>query len=432
MAKYTMLSNGSSGSDVKKIQTALINAGYNVGSTGADGIYGANTAAAVKKYQKDNGLDVDGIAGDQTLGKLYGASSSPKQPTQKVQPQKESKAEQKQEPKFEYKPYQESDTVKQAQALLQQQMSQKPGQYQSQWQTQLDDTLNQILNRKEFNYDFNADALYQQYKDQYTTQGKQAMMDIMGQAAALTGGYGNSYAQTVGQQTYQGYLQNLNDVIPELYQLALEQYNREGDNLKDQYALYADREALDYGRYRDQVADWESERGYLADRYDAERDYDYGKWADDRDFNYGQYSDDRAYQYQAERDAVADAQWKAEFDEAKRQYDQEYALAASKASGGGSGSSSGRSSGSSKADSSHVNGEGSRKFKDSLMSRSEYYATVGGTQRENEFSVESSANASTDAYEDYVEIQLDNWRSQGKLTKDEYEVLYTDLVLHAF
>ena len=75
MATYTMLSNGSRGDEVKKLQTSLINAGYNVGSSGADGIYGSNTAAAVKKYQQDNGLDVDGIAGDQTLGKLYGSST---------------------------------------------------------------------------------------------------------------------------------------------------------------------------------------------------------------------------------------------------------------------------------------------------------------------------------------------------------------------
>ena len=71
MATYTTLQNGSSGSEVKKLQQALINAGYSVGSTGADGIYGSNTAAAVKAYQKANGLSADGIAGNQTLSNLY-------------------------------------------------------------------------------------------------------------------------------------------------------------------------------------------------------------------------------------------------------------------------------------------------------------------------------------------------------------------------
>lgn len=324
MATYTMLSNGSSGSEVKKLQTALINAGYNVGSSGADGIYGSNTAAAVKAYQQANGLDVDGIAGDQTLGKLYGSvsqpttSATPTAPTTPAQTTPAAAATQVEQPK-----YQESDTVKQAQALLQQQMAQKPGEYQSQWQSQLDAVMDKILNREKFSYDMNADALYQQYKGQATTQGKQASMDVMGQAAALTGGYGNSYAQTVGQQTYQGYLQNLNDKIPELYQLAMDQYNQEGDALLQQYGMYADREEQDYGRYRDQVGDYNTELDYLTGRYDAERDYDYGK-----------YADDRAYQYQLDRDKKADEKWQAEFDEAKRQYDQEYALANGATSGG--------------------------------------------------------------------------------------------------
>ena len=71
MASYTTLRNGSTGSDVKKLQQALIDAGYDVGSSGADGIYGAKTKAAVTAYQKANGLSVDGIAGNQTLGSLY-------------------------------------------------------------------------------------------------------------------------------------------------------------------------------------------------------------------------------------------------------------------------------------------------------------------------------------------------------------------------
>ena len=157
-------------------------------------------------------------------------------------------------PSSDYGAYKPSDTVAQAEALLQQQLSQKPGEYTSAWQAQLNDTLNKILNREKFSYDLNGDALYQQYKDQFTTQGQMAMMDTMGQAAALTGGYGNSYAQSVGQQTYQGYLQQLNDKVPELYQLALDQYNREGDAMYDQASIMASMEEQDYGRYRDSLS----------------------------------------------------------------------------------------------------------------------------------------------------------------------------------
>ena len=72
MATYRNLSIGSSGEEVRKLQNALINAGYNVGSTGADGKYGANTQSAVKKYQKDMGISADGIAGKLTQSALFG------------------------------------------------------------------------------------------------------------------------------------------------------------------------------------------------------------------------------------------------------------------------------------------------------------------------------------------------------------------------
>lgn len=245
--------------------------------------------------------------------------------------------------KYEYKDYVESDAVRKAQEALNAQLQNKPGAYQSQWQSNLDDLLNRIQNREKFTYDLNGDALYQQYKDQYITQGKLAMQDTMGQAAALTGGYGNSYAATVGNQAYQSSLQNLNNVIPELYSLAYERYNQEGQDLYNQYALIGEREAQDYNRYRDTVSDWESERDYLANRYDSERNYDYGKYADDRNFDYGVWTDNRNYEYQQERDRIADAQWQKEFDEAKRQYEATMAYNRSRSSGS-SGSGGGRSS----------------------------------------------------------------------------------------
>lgn len=127
--------------------------------------------------------------------------------------------------------YQESDAVKNAQQQLQQQIANKPGDYQSQWQGQLDSLFQQIQNKKPFQYDINTDALYQQAAQQYIQQGQKAMMDTMGQAAALTGGYGNSYAQSVGQQTYQGYLQGLYEQMPQYAQLALDRYNQEGQDM---------------------------------------------------------------------------------------------------------------------------------------------------------------------------------------------------------
>lgn len=195
---------------------------------------------------------------------------------------------------YSYKKYEESDAVRKAQQALTEQEGRKPGQYQSQWQSQIDDTMGRILNRKPFQYDVNQDALYQQYKDQYVRNGKLAMQDTMGQAAALTGGYGNSYAQSVGQQTYQGYLTGLTDKIPELYQLALSKYQMDGDALKEQYALLGDREQQDYGRYQDALAAWQNDRNFLSDQYNQERTWDYGKYTDDRNYDYSVWQDNAA------------------------------------------------------------------------------------------------------------------------------------------
>ena len=299
------------------IQNALNKQGYNLA---VDGIIGPKTTAAIKDYQQKNSLTVDGIVGEQTWGALNKAQTSaaqePAQTTTPAAPQQEA-------PKFEYKP---SDTVSQAEALLRQQLAQKPGEYQSTWSSQLNDIIKQIQNGKEFSYDLNGDAMYQQYRDQYTTQGKLASMDAIGQAAAMTGGYGNSFAQTAGQQAYQSYLQKLNEVVPELYGMARDQHNQEQQALYDQAGLLASMEDQEYGRYRDQMSDYYTELNRLTEdaRYMSETEYQ--KAMDDFNIKYGAY-----------RDTVGDQQWQAQFDEAKRQYDEQMAVSKSKSSGGDQG-----------------------------------------------------------------------------------------------
>lgn len=141
------------------------------------------------------------------------------------------------------------------------------GKFQYGNQDQLDAIMNSILNREEFTFDLDGDALYNQYKDKAVQQGKMAMMDTMGQAAAMTGGYGNSFAQSVGQQAYQGQLQNLNDIIPELYQMALDRYNAEGQQLYDQYGMLVDDYNRQYGEYNDEYNKRLAERDYATNEY---------------------------------------------------------------------------------------------------------------------------------------------------------------------
>ena len=71
---YKTLKTGSRGSDVKKMQTALKEKGYYTQKV--DGIFGKGTLSAVKAFQKENGLKVDGIAGPQTLSKLYSKNTA--------------------------------------------------------------------------------------------------------------------------------------------------------------------------------------------------------------------------------------------------------------------------------------------------------------------------------------------------------------------
>lgn len=58
---------------IKDIQTALAAQGYRPGPL--DGVWGRQSAAAVRAFQAANGLEVDGIAGPITLAKLFGSAA---------------------------------------------------------------------------------------------------------------------------------------------------------------------------------------------------------------------------------------------------------------------------------------------------------------------------------------------------------------------
>jgi len=148
------------------------------------------------------------------------------------------------------------------------QAASKPS-YNPSYDAQIKDIYNQIMGRESFSYDLSDDTLYQMYKQNYADMGKLSMRDSMGQAAALTGGYGSSYGQAVGQQAYDSYLQQLNDVVPELYAQAYGRYQDEGDRLMQQYGLAGDLAADEYAKYQDAY-----------NRYYTEQDYNYARLMD--------------------------------------------------------------------------------------------------------------------------------------------------------
>lgn len=214
-------------------------------------------------------------------------------------------------------PYTQSPTVNKSQAAYDaaRDAVNNYGNYQSSYADQLNAIYDKIMNREDFKYDLNNDMLYRQYKDQYTNLAKMGMMDTMGQAAALTGGYGNSYASTAGNQAYQSYLTQLNDKIPELYQLALDQYNQKGQDLYNQYNLAQTADESAYGRWADQY-----------NRLAAAADTAYNVYNSDRNFDYGQYSDNRNYWNTKAGQENSDYWNRKNFDESVRQADRDYAL----------------------------------------------------------------------------------------------------------
>ena len=222
--------------------------------------------------------------------------------------------------------YQRSDRVNEYYNKTRNLEKNKPEEFESKYEDQISSILDNIMNRPKFSYtseDMVNDDLYKMYRDQYMRQGNLAMRDTMGNAASLTGGYGNTYASAAGQQAYDNYVSMLNDKALDFYDRAYQRYNDEGQNLYNQMNVVTGLDNTDYQRHRDTVSDYYNDLNYYNGRYNQEYGYDYG-------------------QYQ---DRVAADQWAQEFAFQKQQaaqeqanWEAEMALARQKAaSSGGSG-----------------------------------------------------------------------------------------------
>lgn len=231
-------------------------------------------------YQKRYNLKLDGIAGPETWGSLLGqngsssngsytgggssgkTSTSTNLPLGKVSDGTAAALD-----RLE-KGYTPSSDVEAEQALLDSLAQLRPGDYESDFTAQLDALYQEISSRPGFSYDPGSDAAYQSYALQYARQGRAAMADTLGQTAHLTGGYGSSYAQSAAQQSYQRYLQQLSDVLPQLQSAAYSRYRDEGDALLDRYKLLQGQDEEAYGRWQDLVSAWQKEVSQAQSRYD--------------------------------------------------------------------------------------------------------------------------------------------------------------------
>ena len=232
---------------------------------------------------------------------------------------------------------------------------------------QVKDALDKIMNREKFTYDVDTDPLFQQALASAMNSGKQAMQDTIGQASALTGGYGSTYATSAGNQAYNSFIEDAYDNLPQYYQLAMEAYQMEGDEMYRQFGILSELDDKEYNRnvtaydatyqhrnrlydesytqFRDGKTDAYNmanlqiaEHGQLVsdayNYYSAVSDYgntlyerEYGAWADsvnqamqyaqilntdawsEKNYNYKAEWDAKMFDYQKDRDAVLDSQW---------------------------------------------------------------------------------------------------------------------------
>lgn len=273
MANRAQLSTGSYNKNDTLYAQQLLNekGGYGLA---VDGIYGKKTEAAVRSFQKANGLAVDGILGKNTWAALTKTTQPVKTQSAQTQPVQSPDYS-----AYRYDPDKDTDyqsALKQArQAEKELEAIQNPY---PDYQPELERLREQWENRAAFSYDAAQDPLYGNYKDQYTMQGKLSMLDTMGRAAALTGGYASTYAQGLGQQSYQSYLQKLSEAMPELYSMALDKYAQETADLEKQYSAALSRAQDAYDTYQQTVKTKQSQVDALYDRAEDAYKKGYDNW----------------------------------------------------------------------------------------------------------------------------------------------------------
>lgn len=255
-SNYEWVSYGSSGNAVRKVQQLLNRNGYHLEE---DGVFGNLTRSAVLDYQKQNGLRIiDGVVGDETWGHLL-ANTAPAQPTTSAQvlsgvSDETSRALSRLEQGFT--PSDETQAIYAEYDALQ---GSAPAAYQSAFTAELARLYDEIAGREPFRYDSRSDPLYESYAEQYARQGRAAMEDTLGRAAALTGGYGSSYASAAASQAYGDYLAKLNDMVPQLAAEQRKNYEAQGAAMEKQYEMLLEQDQAAYRRYLEDYDRWRTD-----------------------------------------------------------------------------------------------------------------------------------------------------------------------------
>lgn len=154
--------------------------------------------------------------------------------------------------------------------------------YESRYDDTIQDLIAGLLDRPDFSYDPATDPLYQNYRKQYTREGQRATADALGAAAAASGGIPSSYANAAANQASNYYAAQLTDKIPDLYQLAYNQYLNDYNMDLSNLGVVQGAEQSDYDKYLNQLNQYNT----------------------DRNFSYGQFLDELSSQNQRRTDAL--------------------------------------------------------------------------------------------------------------------------------
>ena len=139
------------------------------------------------------------------------------------------------------------NSVRQADSYLSSQL-QKIQSGKTSYSDQVRDMMDTIMGREKFTYDVDKDPLFQQALASAMNSGKTAMQDTIGQASALTGGYGSTYATSAANQAYNTFIEDAYNNLPQYYQMAMEAYQMEGDDLYRQLDMLVGADEREYSR----------------------------------------------------------------------------------------------------------------------------------------------------------------------------------------
>ena len=142
-------------------------------------------------------------------------------------------------------PFSTSEAFNQAWGLLQSDALALRGGTTS-WTDDIERMFTEIENREKFEYDVDNDQLFQQALASAMNSGKTAMQDTIGQASALTGGYGSTYATSAGNQAYNAFIEDAYDNLPQYYNMALQAYQAEGEEMFNLLSAYMSADSAEW------------------------------------------------------------------------------------------------------------------------------------------------------------------------------------------